>query len=349
MSGSTGPGRFSSPVGMASVALVGVVLVAVGVLGAVLWLPQSVPPSVLAASEAGSVAVSSEVYDGSRQMSASMVLGPAQVLRGQAGGVVTASSCVPEGVLSSGGVFLQVAGQPLIGLATSVPLWRDLGFGAKGADVSALQTELVRLGYSVRSTGAYDATTVAGVKAFFHAAGGGPTDGSLPLADVVWLPSPQVTVASCSVGVNDSVSPGGTLAQLAGGLLGVQVANPPGDGWAATYGNATAPIDSSGLVSDASFLAAVAAGPEFAAAMVPGGQNQLTLTVSLATPLNVLVVPSSSVIPSGAGAGCVVSDGQVVLVQIVASSLGKTMVSLTGGQTTPSTVEVRPASSVACS
>ena len=42
------------------------------------------------------------------------------------------------------GANLSIDGAPLLNLATSVPLWRDLGVGDEGADALALRAELIK-------------------------------------------------------------------------------------------------------------------------------------------------------------------------------------------------------------
>ena len=336
---------------MVSVGAVCLALVAVAAAGAVagaLLLPERLPDSVATTATASTVKVSGQVYDGAHQVAATPQVATAQVLRTARAGVLTASSCEPGGVVASGGGAWAVDGQPLVGLATAVPLWRDLAVGAKGADVSGLQVELARLGYAVTVDGTYGASTrTALVKLFSLVGASFPSNGTLPLGWVVWLPSPEVAVASCPVRVGDPVGFGDTLAQAAGGLTALVLANPPGEGWVVGYQGRTAAADANGVVADAEFLAAVEAGPEYRF-YTSMGTGSIPLVVSLTTPRDVLVVPPSSVVVAAPGSGCLVSGGQAVPVDIVASSLGQTMVAVTGG-TPPTEVVLHPDSSVRCS
>ena len=340
-------GRHRFFVTVSGVVLAVIVLVAVGVLVGVLFLPAGVPSSLQGGGvSVSSVDVSSEVYDGARQVAVSSKTDQGLVLRSGVSGVVTSTGCQVGGVWSSGQSLLQVNNSPVVGLATSQPLWRDLGVGAKGVDVSALQTELTRLGYGVQASGTFGSATAAAVKGLVRAAGG-TSDGSLLLSEVVWLPAPEVAVSACPLAVGDAVSVGDTLALSGGGLVSLSVANPPGDGWVVTYNGVSASMDGNGTVTDPVFLAAVAAGPEYQYFAANPGSGSLQLTVRLASALTVLVVPPSAVVVSGTGTGCVVSDGQTVPVGIVSSSLGQTMVQVTSGVAV-SSVEVQPDPDTSC-
>jgi len=343
--------------GVSVVALTAVVLVAIGVLLAVLCLPEPVPSSLQGGESSGSsVSVSSHLFDGAHQVAVSLKTDQGFVLRSGASGVVTSTSCLIGGVLSSGQPLLSVNGVQVIGLATPEPLWRDLSVDAQnpdapvlqGSDVLGLQTELVRLGYKVRESGAFDSATMAAVKKLLKAAGGTSPDGSLLLSRVVWLPSPQVTVSVCPVGVGDTVSVGDALAQAGGGLASLTVANPPGDGWVVAYDGMSSAIDSNGVVTDAAFLSDLEGGPEYQYFAANPGSGQLQLTLRLAAPLVVLAVPPSAVVVTGLGTGCVVSGGQVVPVKIVSSSLGQTMVQV-ASDAQVSSVLVQPDAATRCS
>jgi len=328
-------------VSVAGIGLAVVALVAVGVLVGALVVPARVPASVAPAAVASTVQVSTQSYDGAHQVVVNPQIAVGTSLKSAATGVVTASKCAVGKTLASGQALVSVNGEPVIGLATATPLWRDLAYGDDGSDVSALQKELARLGQSVDVTGTYGSATRSAVEAVIAAAGGSSEYGDLALSSVVWLPSKSVAVSACAVTVGDQVASGQEVAQVGGGLVSLTVPNPPGDGWVVAYGDKTATMDNNGLVTDAAFLAAVAAGPEyqyFAANQSQGGSLQLT--VRLKDTLTVLVVPPSAVVVAGPGKGCVVSDGATVPVTIVSSLLGQTLVSVDG--TPPTTVALQP-------
>ena len=327
------------------VALVAVALVAAGVVVGAVLLPQSQPSSLASTALTGMVNVSSELYDGSHSVGAAPQVTDAQVLRSAAAGTVTRSGCTAGGTVTSGTAPWSVDGQPLVAMATSTPLWRSLTSGVKGSDVSGLQEELARLGYGASDTGTYDASTQNVVKQFMADAGGS-SDGSLPVSSVIWLPAPEVGISSCSVNTGAPIASGGELAQLEGSLQALVLVNPPGEGWVATYQGNTAQVGADGRITDAGFLGAVEAGPEYRF-YASTGQGSLSVQVSLAEPQQVLVVPPSSLVVSGPGTGCLVTGSGVVDVTIVSSSLGQTLVAVTDGPQ-PTEVAVAPDAGTQC-
>jgi len=343
-------GRKSAAASLTLLGLYAVMLVAVGVLVAGLWLPQRLPALVGGSSVGdGMVTVSVEVFDGSKTMSANVVLGQSQVLRSPVSGVLTKTKCEEGGTVTSGTAPLAVNGSPVLALASGVPLWRDITYGMKGADVTAVQKELKRLGFKVYVTGVWDGASRTAMKALLEKVGLSSTTGALLVSQVIWMPSAALVVSACGFQVGDPIGTGAVWAKSGAGLVGLTLANPPGNGWIAVYHDATAPVGNDGEITDEAFLALVGASVDFAFATAPGGPGTVQLTVRLAQALNVLVVPPGAIIPTGPGAGCVVGgDGSVVLVSIVASSLGKTMVTVTGG-VSPSLVQVAPDSGTVCS
>lgn len=339
--------RGTAIVGTAS--LVGVGLVAAGIVGATAFAAEPVPDTAQPWTGAETIAVQSEQYDGAHSLAATPQLGDQQVLRVAATGRVTLSRCAPGAAATSGTSVFSVDGRPLVSLATSEPLYRDLAPRDAGPDVSMLQAELARLGDDVPRTGTYDATTGNAVAALQSAVGTSSPPTTLLTASVLWLPAGRVTIASCSVHVGDWVTSGTQVATLAGALRSITLATPPGDGWLAHYGDHTAPIDASGVITDPAFLAAVEAGPELAALQAaPDGGSELQLQVALATARTVVVVPPSAIVATSDATGCIVVDRAAVPVTIVASSLGQTLVATTDGST-PSEVAVHPDPASACS
>ncbi len=330
----------------AVIGLIALSLVAVGVLAAALLLPDRLPASLEPAPGPTTVAVTDETYDGSHQVAATPQTAPALRLKSAASGVVTASACAVGQTVISGGSPFSVDGRPLLALATAEPLWRDLTADLAGADVTALQTELARLGQAVEPTGTYDTATRQAVKSALAAVGVSSPEDSLPLSSVVWLPAPEVTVSACPVLTGDSVTPGEVVAEVGGGLRSLLLTSPPGDGWVAAYGDHTAPVDADGLVTDPDLLSAVEAGPEYHLFSTTG-QAVLSLTVRLAEPVDVLVVPPSAILVSGPDTGCLVAEGRTVPVRIVASSLGQTRVAVVSGAP-PAAVALDPDESVVC-
>jgi hypothetical protein len=128
---------------------------------------------------------------------------------GQAPGTVT---WLPKAgrVIRQGRVLYRVDGSPIVLLYGSTPAYRALGEGASaadvaGRDVSQLNHDLVALGYLRRSEvdfawNEFGWATRAGVEKLQHHLGVNQT-GTLPLGDVVFLPTPaRVTTLHATLG-----------------------------------------------------------------------------------------------------------------------------------------------------
>jgi multidrug efflux pump subunit AcrA (membrane-fusion protein) len=115
-------------------------------------------------------------------------------VRGQGGGTLT--WLPPAGqVIGQGHVLYKVDnGSPVVLLDGSVPAWRTLDEGLTGADVSQLNQDLVRLGYTGSADIAalgwdyYSWETRAGVEQLQSALGISSPSGTLPLGSVVFEP-----------------------------------------------------------------------------------------------------------------------------------------------------------------
>lgn len=108
-------------------------------------------------------------------------------------GVITAVNV--NNKVELGTALYAVAGQPVVAFVGSVPLYRDLGPDAKGADVREVQENLTKLGYSVKTTGTWGDATTAALKRW-QKSQGFPVTGTLPLGQAIvfpQLPSQVVT------------------------------------------------------------------------------------------------------------------------------------------------------------
>ncbi|MDR0416449.1 MAG: hypothetical protein LBH76_03880, partial [Propionibacteriaceae bacterium] len=88
------------------------------------------------------MAVTKQIYDDARTVTLTLTAGPEQRFQTPRSGRVTSSACAAGAEFISGGSALSVDGVPVLGLATAVPLWRDLALGDAGPDVAALGAEL---------------------------------------------------------------------------------------------------------------------------------------------------------------------------------------------------------------
>jgi Putative peptidoglycan binding domain len=336
----TGLSWAAGTVGLAALALVA----AGAAIGAVL-LPEQVSPSLGPAQGDRFVAVSTESYDGARKVQLTPEVTESTELTVTDSGRITASTCAPGTALVSGSSPLTVDDRPVLALATPTPLWRDLDVDARGPDVRALQEELARLGHPVKADGVYGTRTRDAVKALMRGIGVERPTGALPVASVLWLPAQEVRTATCAVRPGDRLTDG-VVAEVAGGLTSLKVADPAEGEWVVRYRDVTAPVPSDGKVVDPTFLAAVEAGPELELALSDDGSGTIDVEYAWAAPADVAVVPPSAVTSLAGGAGCVVTEEGVKPVTVVSSALGQTLVSFDGPL--PARVDTRPAAGTTC-
>jgi peptidoglycan hydrolase-like protein with peptidoglycan-binding domain len=277
--------------------------------------------------------------------------------------------------MHSGQVLLGVNDDPIVLLATSIPLWRDISLGDKGDDVRALQSELQRLGYSYHGTpGVAGAGTISAARQLLHAAGDGSVVGqTVPASQFAWIPAPAVTIASCPVAVGASVESGNSLATLDGSLTRASIVQLPADlvpGERLLEINAVAvPIAAGGVVTDSASLAKIAStdayaqyvassasgtpavttddpnasGDESSTAPAAGVSAKLVLTHTM----EIGVVPPSAVYSISANKGCVLGPQRAYAVSVVGSQLGQTYVRFTGNQV-PARVLITPKKTSPC-
>jgi hypothetical protein len=313
--------------------LAAVVLLAGGVTAGMALAPESEPQSVRSATPPSAVPVSRQVFDDSRRVKVTPVVAEEGTLQVADTGKVTRSQCAPGAVIESGSSPVTVDDRPVLALATSIPMWRDLAPTAKGDDVKALQVELARLGHTVKADGTYGSSTKAAVTKLFKAAGVAKPTGDLSVASVLWLPAPSVAVKACEVPVGAATS-AEAFATTAGTLVSLGLSDTlsnvtPGDR-VLRLGDLTAPVGEGGVVTDAAFLEAVRGSMEFAGWQRTEGSEPLTLEYVLAAPLEVSVVPPGALFALSGATGCVSAAGTSHPVTIIASSLGQTLVTFDG-------------------
>lgn len=101
--------------------------------------------------------------DDRRSIRLALELGPSASLKSPSDGLITESACQAGQAIASGDHMMTLGDQRLYALATAIPLWRDLGPGDQGDDVTALQAELQRLGYLVDADGRIGPQTLRSV------------------------------------------------------------------------------------------------------------------------------------------------------------------------------------------
>ncbi|MDR2723480.1 MAG: hypothetical protein LBB54_07140 [Cellulomonadaceae bacterium] len=264
-------------------------------------------------------------------MTLNVDVGTAEQLLAMATGRVTNTSCGAGQKVESGTSPISVNGQPLIALATSLPLWQNLMRGERGADIASFNAELARLGVSASSGDVLTDASIAGFNELLVRAGGAKADGSINVSQLLWIPAPTVNLASC-VTVGQLLSPGQTVAVSQPVPVSASLDVAPG----ATSGQRVLvvdgqrlPVSETGVVDDPDAMTVISSSSAYQTALAQDPDTpRLPAEWALAEPMDIAVVPPSAVITEAAKT-CVIADtGDVTPVTIVGSSLGQTFVTI---------------------
>ncbi|MFT3887323.1 MAG: peptidoglycan-binding domain-containing protein [Arachnia sp.] len=125
----------------------------------------------------------------------------------------------------AGAAVAEISGRPVILLAGTVPMYRPLGPGATGPDVTQLQEALRALGQEVGDPkGSFGETTLAAARALYADAGYELPPEGIPLGEVVFVPGFPAT-ATTVAGEVGALAADAQLV-LASGRLAVTAAFP---------------------------------------------------------------------------------------------------------------------------
>jgi peptidoglycan hydrolase-like protein with peptidoglycan-binding domain len=313
------------------VVLVGVALLAVGGLTGLVLAPVAVPAPIQGADDPGVVEVRTEEFADERPVELTVEFGPQEQLFAPVAGIVTGVSCAPGGEVESGAAPLSVDGEPIVALATPVPLWRDLTAGVTGPDVEGLQEELERLGFDLPRTGRYDHLTRLAVADLFARHGVADGYGPLRLSSVMWLPGGSPVIESCEVRLGSRVSPGTAIVSFEPAVEAVRLDAPPVDAQPGerlvVVDGVELPLTGDGAVTDPEALDALKRTDAFALFRQTGGDVPIGGAYRLAEPLTVTGVPPGAIVAGSGDTGCVVAgDGAAHRVRVVSSVAGRTLV-----------------------
>ncbi|PJJ63665.1 peptidoglycan-binding domain-containing protein [Compostimonas suwonensis] len=338
-------------IGVVTVAACGAAIVAVAVAPT---MPGTLQPS----RSAESVEVTEQEFVDERTVDVELVRDPGISLSVPLTGRITRFGCRPGASIASGGSFVSVDGRPLLTLATSMPLWRDLSIGDEGDDVKALQTELARLGYAVTADGDFGSASLAAVKALFTSIGDAAFDEpGLPVSRVMWAPTTTTVISTCIGSLGSSVSSGDALGTVQGIVSSAGITNLPSDLLSGARvlevdGQVTS-VNDDGTVTDPGALDLLSGMRGTTGAARDDGDggaeqepNQLAATFVLQTPVLVAALPPSSIYGVEGSEGCVRGDAVGVPVRIVGSQLGQSFVLFEGH--VPKRVDVVPTGVPAC-
>lgn len=319
--------------------------------------PDSLSP---VRADPGTITITRQPYDDSRDVELVVTQGPAAKLLATSAGIVTWSICRPGAVVTSGKPVATIGDRRVVPLATAVPPYRAISVGTSGDDVAALRTELARLGAIPAGAPPLAPADAALITAARLLAGLGVTSAATPAAATLppgtfaWAPSATATVATCDVSVGSTVSAGAPLFTLSPPVTELAVTASPADAIPGPRVLTVAPVTvevTDGRITSAEDLARLVATPAWAAYEQTAGKVPIRGQWKLKTPISVASLPAASLVTSGAGnaasdRACVSASGRPVPVTIVASSLGRTLVTFTG--TWPDAVDTTPAEALRC-
>ncbi len=311
--------------------------------------PASLAPARL---DPGTIVVARQPYDDSRDVELAVKEGAAAKLLATASGVLTSSSCRPGAVVASGKTVATIGGRRIVPLASRVPPYRTISVGTSGADVTSLRVELTRL-RSVPAGRSPSAPADADLITAARRLGGlNASSASLPPDAFAWIPGSTTKVATCDVPVGATVPAGAPLSTLSPPVVEVSISASPTDEAPGprvlTVGSVTVKVTGRRITAAAD-LARLARTPEWAAYEQSAGKAPVGGQWKLKIPVQVASLPAASLFtPSGAAGGqaCVSVAGRLVPVTVVASSLGRTLV--TFADAWPDRVDTTPPKGFRC-
>ncbi len=322
-----------------------------GGVAAVVIVQPFAPESLKSAPESSEIAVTQREFSDEMPVQLKASFGAERHLVSSVAGRITSLELVQGKPIKSGSSPMAVEGQPLLALATEVPLWRDIKIGLQGPDVAALNRELNRLGYgSPKSSARATSQTIAAFARCYAKIGGGKIRGAVPIDRVIWLPKADMSVLTTQVSVGDYVNPQQQVAKLPPQVESIQLVSMPrlrlsGDR-ILTLGKAQVPLEEGGEITDKESVAKLVATSQLAASIVDPEHPNVSATLRLAKPVTISIVPPSSVVKTEDKA-CVVADGSPVPVKIVGSGQGQTFLVFPDGKA-PKQVEIRPDRQASC-
>lgn len=325
-------GRIVSPT---SVALAAIIAAAGTAIALVLTVPVDAPQALATPTPATVVNATQRTDADERQVQLVLETGAPRAVVTSRQGTVTAFHCTTGGMIHSGDVVATVDGAPVIAMATSVPLWRDLAVGDRGDDVRALQTEIARLGSTVTTDGIVGPGTVRAVRSFLVQHGvpkaGLPAD-AVPFDAFSWIPAAETAVRSCAAVLGAPVPADGVLVALPAELQSARLEQTPVDAVAGArrlvISSGTVDIGADGIVSEASGLRVIESLSEYQSTVASAeGVPTLNASWALVEPIEVDVVPPTALWDVADGAACVQPAGAGPRrVEVIGSELGQAFV-----------------------
>jgi peptidoglycan hydrolase-like protein with peptidoglycan-binding domain len=322
-------GAFGSP---SFVVVCAVALLLTGIAVGVAVVPKPAPDSLAPTATVDTVPIVEENYSDIRTVTVTSAHAPDFDVVSPADGVVTSMKCTPGVEWVSGTSPFAMNGRPKLLLSTAVPLWRDLERGDRGSDVLSLQKELTRLGKPVAATALFDRATQTAVASLFRD-NNVSSQGTLFRSTYSWISAPTITISECAQQLGVNVGAGEAVATVTGKLVSLTVSEAPQgliDGERELkFGEVSVAIGEDFVVTNVESLATISATDEFRAFAATDEEAPLVAQLLLVSPVVVASVPPSSIV-FDAGVACVTSGAETHRVIVVASTLGRSIVTFDG-------------------
>lgn len=190
-----------------SLLIVAIFVFAIGIAAGFIILPKSPPHPIMSLTTESSYPITSKSFNDSRKISGLINTSETKKLIIRANGTLINSKCSPGEKITSGNVPFVINQTPVLALATTHPLWRDLSIGDSGDDVASLQTELQRLGKQVELNSKVDKKTLEAFKETLKANGYAvdPKIQTISIAQILWLPEQEFTIGECESQIGEEV------------------------------------------------------------------------------------------------------------------------------------------------
>ncbi|MFC5337288.1 peptidoglycan-binding domain-containing protein [Leucobacter denitrificans] len=264
-------------------------------------------------------------------------------LRSSGGGRVTAVNCKPGQTWENGKSYIEIDGEPIVNLATSAPLWRDISMGDFGKDVEELQAQLAKIGYNSEGNGVLGPYASASVVELRRANGSltEPTN-VVEMQNFLWVPSDSLEVSNCNIEVGQMLAPDQTVASVQGAIREVSVKSLPDFnqevGMELVVDDIAIPLEADGSVADQSSFQKLVKTPSYIQSLasstaqgetpneIPTGKLTLKGAIRLSEPIRVAVIPPAALFGENGANACVLLNEKSFEVSILGSELGQTFV-----------------------
>lgn len=236
----------------------------------------------------------------------------------QSSGVVTDLAITPGEDIAQGTAVLRVDDREVVALVADSPMYRDVGPGDEGEDVTAVQTLLIDLDLlSGSPTGRVDGPTESAIRAF-NQEYGGTSEAVMLRTSLLWVPADASQPVTVTLRVGTEVTSGTEVYTARAARPVLDVATDASDSdRVLTVGDHQATLPAGEVtVDDDEFVSAVTE--------MVDDSTTLPASIALAEPRSVGVVPASAVVTDADGSVCFFPgpDGDAVPITQVEGAYG---------------------------